>query len=506
MIENLTLGLSVAVSAENLLWCVLGTVLGTVVGTLPGLGPLGAISILLPLVYEISSPITSLIFLAGIYYGTQYGGSTASILLKFPGESSSLVTIIDGYPMAAAGRAGSALAIAALASFVAGTIATLLIAAVSEPLAEIAFMFGPAEYATLLLLGLIACVSLSQGSFLLGISMVLLGMLLGSIGTDVNSGTIRFSFGNEYLADGISFVILAVGFIGLAEMLYSACHGPTTQGTVSKPKNFYPSKKEIKQAFPAALRGTAIGSVLGMIPGAGPILSSFMAYAAEKKLSKKPHTFGNGAPEGVAAPEAANNAAAQTSFIPMLSLGLPITPVMSLMIAAMMINNLQPGPQIISTYPSLFWGLIISMWIGNLMLVILNLPMIGLWIKLLQISKWLLYPLILVVSVVSVYSIGNHWFNVILLFVFAILGYGFKLLKCEPAPLVMGFVIGGMFEEHLRRFVHISRGDWTLLLDRPLSLSFLIITGLVLISGMAFNLLRQRRLTNKSLDHTIVEH
>lgn len=486
ILANLTLGFEVAFTIENLVWCLIGTMLGTLIGVLPGIGPMAAMSMLLPLMYGLNNPVTGLIFLAGLYYGTQYGGSTTSILLKMPGETSSLVTAIDGYAMSQQGRGGSALAIAATASFVAGTIATVLVALIGQPLTEVAFLFGPAEYASLMVLGLLASVSLSQGDFLTGLGMVLLGILLGTVGTDINSGITRFTLGSPNLVDGISFAVIAMGVIGLGELVYSWLHGSTQKPAIPKLTELYPNKEEIKKAWPAALRGTAIGSILGLLPGAGAILSSFASYVAEKKISRNPEKFGKGAPEGVAGPEAANNAGAQTSFVPMLSLGIPTTPVMAMMIAAMMINNIQPGPQVMTSHPALFWGLIASMWIGNLMLLILNLPLVGIWVQALRLSKNILFPCIIIFAIIGAHSLNNNWFDVGLLFVFGAIGYVFKRLDCEPSPMAMGFVIGAMFEEHLRRTLSISRGDWMIFLDRPISLTFLLITVILVATSIFF--------------------
>ena len=490
ILSNLALGLGVALTLENLAWCLIGTTLGTLIGVLPGIGPMAAMSMLLPLMYGLNDPVTGLIFLAGLYYGTQYGGSTTSILLKMPGETSSLITSIDGYAMSQQGRGGSALAIAAMSSFIAGTVATVLVALVGQPLAEVAFLFGPAEYASLMVLGLLASVSLSQGDFLTGLGMVLLGILLGTVGTDINSGVSRFTFESANLVDGLSFAVIAMGFIGLGELLHSWLHTANQKPTTPKLRELYPNQEEIKRSWPAALRGTAIGSILGLLPGAGAILSSFAAYVAEKKISSTPDRFGKGAPEGVAAPEAANNAGAQTSFVPMLSLGIPTTPVMAMMIAAMMINNIQPGPQVMTSHPTLFWGLIASMWIGNLMLLILNLPLVGIWVQALRLSRNILFPCIVAFAIVGTYSLNNNWFDVAVLFVFGVIGYIFKRLNCEPSPMAMGFVIGAMFEEFLRRTLSISRGDWTVFVDRPISLTFLLVAVLLVISSIFFKLRR----------------
>jgi TctA family transporter len=484
ILSNLLLGASVALSWANVAFCFSGVLLGTIVGMLPGLSPVTVISILLPLAYNIGDPITCIIFLAGIYYGSQYGGSTSAILLRMPGETASIVTTIDGYAMTLKGRAGAALAISALSSFFAGTVATLLIGLLAIPMSQIAFLFGPAEYTALMLLGLLATVALSTGDFLKGVAMALTGILLGMIGTDVNTGIPRYTFDNYNLLDGISFAVLAVGIFGFGELIYNFFHEKNLKITIPKFKELYPSRSEFNQSLLPTLRGTFIGSVLGILPGAGALLSSFGSYALEKKIAKDPENFGKGKIAGIAGPEAANNAGAQTSFIPMLSLGIPTTAVMTLMIASLMIYGIQPGPQVISSNPDLFWGLIVSMWIGNLMLVILNLPLIGIWVSVLRIPKLLLYSFILILCIIGIYSASNNWFEVWLLIPFTLMGYIFKRLGCEPAPLAMGFVIGIMFEDHLRRALQISRGDWFYFLDKPISLGLLIITATIVVTSI----------------------
>ncbi|MGA1229048.1 MAG: tripartite tricarboxylate transporter permease, partial [Burkholderiaceae bacterium] len=449
LLSNLALGIETAFTLQNLMWCFLGVLLGTLIGVLPGIGPLATIAILLPITYKMADPSTALIMLAGIYYGSQYGGSTTAILVNLPGESASVVTTLDGYQMARRGKAGLALATAALGSFFAGTVATFLIAAFAPPLAEIAFKFGPAEYFSLMVMGLIAAVVLAHGSFIKALAMVLLGLLLGLIGTDVNSGAARFTFGVPELIDGIDFAVIAMGLFGFSEIIYNLKAQEARELLKEKVTDLVPSKADVKRAAPAVLRGTALGSLLGILPGGGGILSSFASYAIEKKISKHPEEFGKGAIEGVAGPESANNAGAQTSFIPMLTLGIPTTPVMALMIAAMMIHNIQPGPQVMTSNPSLFWGLIVSMWVGNFFLVILNLPLIGMWIKLLQVPYRLLYPAILLFCCIGAYSLNNNVWDVMMIIPFAILGYYFKKWKCEPAPLLLGFILGEMMEEYL---------------------------------------------------------
>ena len=492
LLSNLAIGIETAFTLQNLMWCFIGVLLGTLIGVLPGIGPLATIAILLPITYKMGDPSTALIMLAGIYYGSQYGGSTTAILVNLPGESASVVTTLDGYQMARKGKAGLALAIAALGSFFAGTVATFLIAAFAPPLAEIAFKFGPAEYFSLMVMGLIAAVVLAHGSFLKALAMVMFGLLLSMIGTDVNSGAARFTFGVPELIDGIDFAVIAMGLFGFSEIIYNLKAQETRELLKEKVTDLIPSRADVKRAAPAVLRGTALGSLLGILPGGGGILSSFASYAIEKKISKHPEEFGKGAIEGVAGPESANNAGAQTSFIPMLTLGIPTTPVMALMIAAMMIHNIQPGPQVMTSNPSLFWGLIVSMWVGNFFLVILNLPLIGMWIKLLQVPYRLLYPAILLFCCIGAYSLNNNVWDVMMIIPFAILGYYFKKWKCEPAPLLLGFILGEMMEEYLRRALTLSRGDWGVLLDRPLSATLLVISA-VLILLMLLPSIRKKR-------------
>ena len=480
LFSNLALGFATAATAQNLMYCFIGVALGTLIGVLPGIGPLATIAMLLPATYKMSDPTSALIMLAGIYYGAQYGGSTTAILVNLPGESSSVVTTLDGYQMARKGRAGAALSIAAIGSFFAGTVATFMLAAFAPPLAELAFKFGPAEYFALMVLGLIAAVVLAHGSVLKALCMVVFGLLLGMIGTDVNSGVARFSFEIPELSDGIEFAVVAMGMFGFAEIILNLEQKENREVFTNKVGKLLPTMAEFKRSIMPMIRGTALGSVLGILPGGGAVLASFATYAMEKKISKHPEEFGKGAIEGVAGPESANNAGAQTSFIPMLTLGIPTTPVMALMVAAMMIHNIQPGPQVMSSNPKLFWGLIASMWVGNLMLVILNLPMIGIWIKLLTVPYRVLYPAILLFCCIGAYSINNNVFDVFMTIPFAVLGYIFKKLDCEPAPLLLGFVLGKLMEEYLRRAMTISRGDPSVFLTRPLSLGLLIAAAILL--------------------------
>jgi putative tricarboxylic transport membrane protein len=472
LLANLATGFEAALTLTNLAYCLIGVTLGTLVGVLPGLGPIATISILLPITFTLP-PVSSLIMLAGIYYGAQYGGSTTAILINLPGEATAVATTLDGHAMAKQGRAGAALAAAAIGSFFAGTVATFLLAAFAPPLAELALKFGPHEYFSLMVLGLLASVVLAHGSLLRAIGMILLGLLLGLIGTDVNSGMQRFTFELPELADGISFVIVAMGVFGLGEIIRNLEHEETRSLVIKRVGGLMPTREDFRRMVAPILRGTAIGSVLGILPGNGALLGSFTAYSVEKKISRTPERFGKGAIEGVAAPESANNAGAQTSFIPMLTLGIPSSPVMALMIGALIIQGIQPGPTVVTDQPALFWGIIVSMWVGNLFLIILNLPMIGLWVRLVTVPYHLLYPAILVFCAIGVYSLNNQPFDVLLMAIFGLLGYLFAKLECEPAPLMLGFILGPMMEEYLRRALVLSRGDATTFLTRPISAAML---------------------------------
>src|SRR6476660_8356465 len=450
LLNHLALGFGVALTPVNLLYALIGSLLGTLIGVPPGIGPVAAIAMLLPTTYALQ-PVSALIMLAGIYYGAQYGGSTTSILLNMPGETSSAVTCLDGYKMARKGQAGAALATAALASFFAGCVATVFIATVAVPLSELALKFGPAEYCSLMILGLIGAVVLAHGSLLKAIAMIVVGLLLGIVGTDVNSGVMRFDFGIPELSDGIGVVVVAMGLFGFAEIIVNLESTEKREVVRTKLGGLWFTKEQFRLAAPAALRGTALGSVLGVLPGGGAMLSSFASYTVEKKLAKDPSQFGKGAIQGVAGPEAANNAGAQSSFIPLLTLGIPENAVMAMMVGAMTIHNIQPGPQVMTSNPGLFWGLIASMWVGNLMLVVLNLPLIGIWIRLLSVPYRLLYPAILLFCCIGVYSLSNSTFDVIQTAFFGFLGVLFVKLEMEPAPLLLGFVLGPMMEENLRR-------------------------------------------------------
>ncbi len=472
LMANLSLGFATALTAANLLYCLGGVFLGTAIGVLPGLGPVATIAMLLPVTFGLP-PESSLIMLAGIYYGAQYGGSTTAILVNLPGESSSVVTALDGYQMARQGHAGKALATAAIGSFFAGTVATFLLALFAPPLAELALNFGPAEYFALMVLGLVASVVLAHGSLLHAIGMILVGLILGLIGTDVNSGVARFDFDLPQLADGIGFVVVGMGMFGLGEIIRNL-ENESTRAVMSKTvSGLMLSKEDLKRIAAPILRGTALGSMLGILPGGGAMLASFAAYSVEKKISKNSAQFGKGAIEGVAAPEAANNAGAQTSFIPMLTLGIPSNPVMALMIGAMIIQGIQPGPSVMTEQPALFWGVIVSMWIGNFFLIVLNLPMIGLWVRLISVPYHLLYPAILVFCSIGVFSLNNSDFDVYLMALFGLFGYVCLKLDCEPAPMLLGFILGPMMEEYLRRALLLSRGDPTVFITRPISATML---------------------------------
>ena len=477
--SNLLLGFETAATFSNLGWCLAGVFLGTAIGVLPGLGPTATIAMLLPATFGLP-PISALIMLAGIFYGAQYGGSTTAILVNLPGETSSVVTALDGYQMARQGFAGRALATAAIGSFFAGTVSTILIALFAPPLAEVALSFGPAEYFSLMTLGLVASIVLAHGSILHALGMIIFGLLLGMIGTDVNSGAARFTFGMPELADGIGFVIVAMGLFGVGEIIANLEHESTRSVMVKAVTGLMPTREDFKRMIGPVLRGTALGSALGILPGGGAALASFGAYALEKRVSRNRAQFGKGAIEGVAAPESANNAGAQMSFIPMLTLGIPSNPVMALMIGAMIIQGIQPGPSVMTEQPALFWGIIASMWIGNLMLLVLNLPLIGLWVKMISVPYHLLYPMILVFCCIGVFSLNNSGFDVYLMMFFGFLGYVFKKLDCEPAPMLLGFILGPMMEEFLRRALLLSKGDPTILVTRPISATMLVLSLVLL--------------------------
>jgi putative tricarboxylic transport membrane protein len=480
LFNNLLLGFSTALSFQNLVYAFVGCVLGTLIGILPGLGPLATISMLLPFTFGLD-PTGALIMLAGIYYGAAYGGSTTAILVNLPGETSSVVTVIDGYQMARQGRAGIAIATAAIGSFVAGCVGTLVLAAFAAPLATVAFRFGAPAYFSLMVLGLIGAVSLASGSVAKAIGMILVGIVLGIVGTDVNSGAQRFTFGEPHLWEGFEFIVIAVGIFAFGEVVGSLETNETRETFTNNMGRLMPSREDFRRMTPAILRGTAIGSVLGILPGAGLSLASFFSYSLEKKVSRFRHLLGRGAIEGVAGPESANNAAAQTAFIPTLTLGIPGSPTMALMLGAMIMHNIQPGPQVMTRNPDLFWGLIVSMWIGNTILVILNLPLIGLWVKLLKLPYRALYPAILLFCCLGVYAVQFSVLDLYLAAGFGLAGYAFRKLECEPAPLVLGFVLGPLLEENFRRAMVLSQGDYLIFLQDPISLGFLSLAALALV-------------------------
>jgi len=480
LFNNLVFGFSVALTWQNLWFCFIGCFLGTLIGVLPGIGPLATIAMLLPITFNVP-PVAALIMLAGIYYGAQYGGSTTAILVNLPGETSAVVTCLDGYQMARQGRAGPALAIAALGSFFAGTVCTLIIALFGPPLAEVALKFGAPEYFSLMLMGLVAAAVLAGDNITKALAMVVMGLLLGIIGTDVNSGMARYSFGIPELTDGIGFIVIAVGVFAIGEIVLNLGDPEERAVFTNKVTGLMPTKKDLKDSFWPIVRGTGIGAFLGVLPGTGPAIASFSSYMVEKKLAKDPSRFGKGAIEGVAGPESANNADAQCKFIPTLTLGIPASAVMALMLGALTIQGIAPGPQVMTQKPDLFWGLVASMWIGNAMLVILNLPLIGLWVMLLKVPYRLLFPAIMAFSCIGIYSVNNSPFELYLTALFGIIGLAWAKLDMPPAPMLLGFVLGPLMEENLRRALLISRGDPTVFFTRPISLGFMIATVLILV-------------------------
>jgi TctA family transporter len=499
LFDNLGLGLSTALSPENLLFCLIGVVLGTAVGVLPGIGPTATIALLLPVTFTFA-PVSALIMLAGIYYGAQYGGSTTAILINLPGESSAAVTAIDGHEMARNGRAGPALATAAIGSFIAGTVATLVLVLFAPPLARVALTFGSAEFFSLVVLGLIASIALARGSTVKALAMIVVGLLFGTVGQDGFSGTPRFVFGVRELFEGINFVSVAVGMFGVAEILRNLEDEKTRKLITRKISGLWPTREDFRRMRGPIARGTVLGSALGILPGAGHVLASFGAYAIEKRLSKHKEEFGHGAIEGVAGPESANNAAAQTSFIPLLTLGLPAHPVMALMIGAFIIHGITPGPNVIKEEPALFWGLIVSMWIGNLFLVLLNLPLIGIWVRMLTIPYKILFPTIIAFASIGTFSLGLNAWHVFAIAFFGLLGYALIKLGCEPAPLLLGFVLGPLLEDHLRRALIISRGDPSIFINRPISAVLLALAVGAIAIAVLPSIRRRREVVFKDED------
>jgi putative tricarboxylic transport membrane protein len=480
LFDNLILGFSTALSLQNLLFCLFGVLIGTLVGVLPGISPLNTTAMLLPFTFGLA-PTSAMIMLAGIFYGAQYGGSTTAILVNVPGETSAVVTCLDGYQMARQGRAGPALAIAAIASFFAGCVATVVIAVLSAPLAALALKFTAPEYFSLLVMGLIAAVVLAHGSPFKAIAMVLIGILTGLVGIDVNSGVPRLTFGIPDIADGMDFVPVVVGLFGIGEVAANLEIPQDRSILAGKIKNLMPSWADFKAAFPAILRGTGVGTILGILPGGGAALPPFAAYALEKKVSRHPERFGTGVIQGVASPEAANNAGAQTSFIPLLTMGIPTNPLMALMIGALMIQGIQPGPSMIRDQPTLYWGVVASMWIGNLMLVVINLPLVGMWVSLLRIPYRLLFPAIILFCCIGAYASSNSVFSVWLMLGWGALGYFFNKVGVQPAPMVLGFVLGPMLEENFRRAMLLSGGDPLVFVQRPISAVLLTVAAALLL-------------------------
>ena len=493
LFSNLWLGLQVAVEPVTLAYCFFGVLLGTVVGVLPGIGSLAAISLLLPLTYHMT-PTAAIIMLAGVYYGAQYGGSTASILLNLPGSPSSAVTCLDGYPMAKKGKAGVALFVTTIASLAGAMSGLVLLVLFSPAIAEIGLKFGPAEFFSMMVLGLVAASSMTAGSAAKGLCMVVFGLLLGMVGTDVNSGVARFSFDIPELMDGINLIALAMGLFGVAEVV--RCINSADVG--KKPdkvtlRSMVPTREEFRATIKPMMRGSALGSALGALPGVGPSIASFMSYAIEKKVAKDPSRFGHGAIEGITAPESSNNAAAQTAFVPSLSLGIPGDAVMAVMLGALIIHGIQPGPMLISQQPELFWGLVVSFGIGNIILVILNLPTIGLWVALLRIPFAWMYPAILVFVALGVYSVNNNEFDIYSVAVLGIMGYALMVLRFEPAPLLLGYILGPMLEENLRRALLLSRGDPMVFVERPISATLLACTAAMLVWAIVSTVRRSVR-------------
>jgi putative tricarboxylic transport membrane protein len=480
LINNLGLGLSVALSLQNLMLCFIGCLIGTLIGVLPGVGPIATIAMLLPITFGLP-PVGALIMLAGIYYGAQYGGSTTAILVNIPGEATSVVTTLDGHQMARQGKAGIALGLAAIGSFIAGTIATLIIAALALPLTKLALLFGPADYFALMVLGLMFAVVLARGSVPKAIAMIVVGILLSTVGTDLETGQERLTFGFTEISDGLDFAVIAMGMFGFAEILRNLENPEARDVVKGKIGRLLPSGHDMRVATAPIVRGTFIGSILGLLPGNGAVLGPFASYTLEKKIAKDPSRFGEGALEGVAGPESANNAGAQTAFIPLLTLGIPPNAVMALMVGAMTIHGIVPGPQIITKQPQLFWGMIASMWIGNLMLLIINLPLIGLWVRLLKVPYRLMFPSIVLFCCIGIYSINNNPLEVAMTAAFGLFGYALIKFGLEPAPLLLGFVLGRLMEEKLRQALVISRGSFMTFIERPLSAGLLAVAALLIV-------------------------
>jgi putative tricarboxylic transport membrane protein len=491
MFANLSLGFGVALTLKNIALCFTGCLVGTLIGVLPGVGPIATIAMLLPITFGLD-PVGALIMLAGIYYGAQYGGSTTAILVNIPGEATAVVTTLDGHQMAKQGRAGVALGTAAIGSFVAGCFATLIIAALGAPLTKLALLFGPAEYFSLMVMGLCFAVVLARGSILKAFCMIMLGLLLSTVGTDLETGQEHMTFGFPPLSDGIDFAVLAMGVFGFAEVLRNLENPETRDVVRTKIGRLLPSWEDIKQSIAPCLRGTFIGGTLGILPGNGAVLGPFASYTIEKKLAKDPSRFGRGAIEGVAGPESANNAGAQTAFIPLLTLGIPPNAVMALMVGAMTIHGIIPGPQVMTKNPDLFWGMIASMWIGNLMLLIINLPLVGVWVKLLQVPYRLMFPAILIFCSIGIYSVNNQPVDVAFTALFGLFGYLLIKLGFEPAPMLLGFVLGKLMEEKLRQALIISRCSFMTFIERPISLGLLLVAVAILVIALLPSMSKKR--------------
>ena len=483
LLSNLSLGFGVALSLQNLFLAFLGCLVGTLIGVLPGVGPIATIAMLLPITFGFD-PTGALIMLAGIYYGAQYGGSTTAILVNIPGEATSVVTALDGHQMARQGRAGVALGIAAIGSFFAGTVATLVIAALGAPLTKLALIFGPTEYFSLMIMGLVFAVVLARGSILKAVAMILVGVLLSTVGLDLETGEERMTFGLPFLSDGIDFAVLAMGIFGIAEIMRNLDHTEHRDVVRQAIGRLLPNKDDFKQAYKPVLRGTFIGAALGILPGNGAVLGPFASYTLEKKIAKDPRRFGRGAIEGVAGPESANNAGAQTSFIPLLTLGIPPNAVMALMVGAMTIHGIIPGPQVMTKNPTLFWGMIASMWIGNLMLLVINLPLVGMWVRLLKVPYRMLFPAILMFCCIGIYSVNSLPTDVMFIALFGFVGYTLIKFGFEPAPMLLGFVLGKLMEENLRRALILSRGSLSTFIDHPISASLLAVAAILLVIAL----------------------
>ena len=498
LISGLALGIDVAITGQSLLFCLIGVSVGMFIGVLPGIGPLAAVSMTLPITYHLE-PMSALIMLAGIFYGAQYGGSTASILLNLPGTSTTAVTALDGYPMAKQGRAGVALFITTITSFMGGCFAIVLVMSFAPVLGEMALEFSSAEYFSIMLLGLVAAATMSLGSPIKGLISVTAGLLLATVGMDSTSGVIRYSFDVLQLQDGLSLVAMAMGLFGVAELLKNSGKPRDLAPQKVRLRELVPTRQDMKECWKPTVRGSLVGSFIGILPGAGPTLAAFLAYAFEKRVSRNPEKFGRGAIEGISAPEAANNASTQAAFIPTLALGIPGDAGMAVLLGAMMIHGITPRPEFFTTNANIFWGLVVSFWIGNLMLLVLNIPLIGLWVRILTVPQRLLFPAILFFICIGVYSVSNSPFDVITVIAFGIVGFLMNAYGYPPAPMLMGFILGPMIEQHFRRALLFSRGDMTTFIDRPISATFLVFT-LVLVASIAIPSIMARRRGGASED------